>query len=266
MLSEKDLQSMTMAGLSYSQARIYLTLAIVGQTSIKTIAKAAKMDPGNTDRVILSLQKLSLVNKTIGKPNLYEAIPVKEGVEILLKRKKEEITEIIRQTDLLLEHFENRTYSIPELHEDQFLIIPPKTSYIHVSVNSYNSARKTIDLVTTYKRSLQSRDIYREPRLKAIQRGVRIRVILDTSPSEISSDEPSLLKTGSPNPERRFVRETPKVVGGIFDGKIATFLVNPAADYLASPCLLTNHAGFISMFQCYFEKLWSSANPKPEQK
>jgi sugar-specific transcriptional regulator TrmB len=259
MLFEKNVQTLERAGLSHSQARVYLTLTIVGRTSIKTIAKVAKTDPANTYRAVLDLQDLFLVNKIISKPNLYEAIPIKDGVELLLKRKKDEFAAITQLTNILIGEFESLNSDKPQMDKDQFLIIPPKTSYIHMSVNNYHNAKQSIDLISTLKRSVQSRDVYADVEKKALERGVKIRTIMEKPVNGTRIRQPQPSKVNDfPNKQRRFIQDVPKVVGGIFDDKIATFLIKPNASYMESPCLVTNHEGFILMFRNYFDKLWES--------
>jgi sugar-specific transcriptional regulator TrmB len=266
MLFEKNVETLERAGLSHSQARVYLTLTIVGRTSIKTIAQVAKTDPANTSRAILGLQKLSLVDKTISKPNLYEAIPIKEGIELLLKRKKDEFTEVDRLSKLIIEQFDNVLPDQPQMDKDQFLIVPPKTSYVHSSLNNFQNAKDSIDLISTQKRSAQSKEVYSDAERKALNRGVKIRTIMEKPTEKINIIQQQTSKVlngvGVANIKRRFIQEVPKVVGGIFDNKIATFLINPNADYMNSPCLLTNHEGFILMFRNYFDALWESGTPE----
>jgi sugar-specific transcriptional regulator TrmB len=259
---EKNVQTLERAGLSHSQARVYLTLMIVGRSSTKTIAQVAKTDPANTYRAIIGLQSLSLVNKIIAKPNLYEAIPIKEGIELLLKRKNDELAEVVKLSKLVVEQFENVVSDIPQMERDQFLIVPPKTSYVHMSVNYFLNAQESIDLISTQKRSAQSRAVYADAQIKVLNRGVKIRTIIEKPKYKTAIQQPpsKILKgINLPNMEqRRFVQDIPKVVGGIFDNKVATFLIKPNADYMESPCLLTNHEGFILMFRKYFDLLWES--------
>src|SRR5512136_1265100 len=121
---EKNVRTLERAGLSHSQARIYLTLAMVGRNSIKAIAQVAKTDPANTYRAVLGLQNLSLVNKIIAKPNLYEAIPIKEGIELLLKRKKDEFTEVARLSKMIIDQLDSLTIDQPQMDKNQFLVVP----------------------------------------------------------------------------------------------------------------------------------------------
>jgi sugar-specific transcriptional regulator TrmB len=257
-LSEEDVQSMVRAGLTYSQARIYLTLVIIGRTSTKTISQTARVDPANTQRVLLSLQKLCLVNRIIGNPNLYEAIPIKDGVRLLLERKAGDYAEVVRATNFLAEHFEGLSQQPPEVENNIFVIVPPKTAYVNMSISNFNKAKETIDLISTQKRSAQSKDYYRQAQTKALERGVRIRQIKE-KPSDLKETNQSSNRREFPNLHKKVVQELPKVVGGIFDDKIATFLIYPNANYMESPCLLTNHPGFILMYRNYFDKLWEKA-------
>ncbi|XES76604.1 MAG: TrmB family transcriptional regulator [Candidatus Bathyarchaeia archaeon] len=260
-LSERDIQTLVRAGLSYAQARTYLVLVIIGRTSTKVIAQLARTDAANTYRAVVGLQNLSLVNKIIAKPNLYEAIPIKEGIALLNERRKDEFVEVTQLTTLLGEKFETPICDQPQMSKDQFLIVSPRTSYINASIKNYQNAKHSIDIISTQKRSAQSADIYADAEKKALERGVKLRSIIENPTNKIVQNRPEPEGKRLSNKQRRYITEVPKVVGAIFDNEVATFLIKPDASYMESPCLLTNHAGFILMFRNYFDKLWESAIP-----
>lgn len=147
------------------------------------------------------------------------------------------------------------------MSKDQFLIVSPKTSYINASLKNYQNAKHSIDLISTQKRSAQSAEIYSNAEKKALERGVQLRLIIDKPINRICQNRSKPEGKHFPNKQRRYITEAPQVVGGIFDNEVATFLIKPDASYMESPCLVTNHAGFILMFRNYFNKLWESAIP-----
>ncbi len=265
-LCEEDIHSLRIAGLSLSQARVYLALTIVGKSSVNTVAKAAEIDPANTHRTMESLEKLALVKKTLSVPNLFEAVPIKDAIEILLKTKAEEYSEIVHSTKTLSDKYDHGSRDNRLLQEKQFLMIPQKNVYMKMSLDHWKNARKTVDVITTVKRAIQSRDLSYATERDCLCRGVAIRTLLilnaDEEKNQLSS-EPLRSKSTKPyvKPlwQTRFVVGSPEVIGAIFDNETATFIVDPSADYMASPSLLTNHRGFIAMFKSYFDKLWDSS-------
>ena len=75
LIQDEDISTLTHAGLTLLQAKIYLTLALYDKQTIKLIAKAAKVDRANVYREILNLQNW-VSKKIISSPNIF-GIPVK---------------------------------------------------------------------------------------------------------------------------------------------------------------------------------------------
>ncbi len=84
------LENLQKLGLTMLQAKIYTVVLDAGKEKIQTISKIANVDRSNTYRTILHLQNIGLVEETLGSPNIYQAIPVKDAVSILIDLKQNE--------------------------------------------------------------------------------------------------------------------------------------------------------------------------------
>ena len=85
-LSEQVL-TLTELGLSTTQAKIYLALVKTENQTAQTISKLSTVSRPDVYRVLNQLQDLGLVEKIIAKPEEFRAIPIEEGVSILLQRR-----------------------------------------------------------------------------------------------------------------------------------------------------------------------------------
>jgi sugar-specific transcriptional regulator TrmB len=272
MLCESDIQSLRLAGLSLSQARVFLTLTIIGKSSINNVAKETKIDAANTYRAVGSLQKLGLIKKTIAVPNIYEAIPLQDAINILLEQKAAEYTSLEDATKKLLSKYNEGKTEKDFTEKNQFLMIPQKKIYANLSLSYWKNAKTSIDVISTVKRAMESWDFYFQAEKEALERGVKIRVLIETNKSQSLKEFSTeyLIKKcrklyRKPNWENRLTSNSLDVIGTIFDKEVATFIVNPKANYTESPSLVTNHHGFLVMFQNYFDTVWNSTADIPIQ-
>jgi sugar-specific transcriptional regulator TrmB len=85
-----DISLLVNAGLTISQAKIYLTLVLNGKQTIKFIAKLSGVDRSNTYREIMKLEELALVKKIIGIPNMFQAISLAGAISLLLAERQKQ--------------------------------------------------------------------------------------------------------------------------------------------------------------------------------
>jgi sugar-specific transcriptional regulator TrmB len=262
-LNEDDVKTLELAGLGLNQSKVYLALLTIGQSSISNVAKATGIGSANTCRIMLTLEKLALIKKRISVPKLYEAVPLCDAIEMLLKKKMDEIKQIEYATKKLFDKFK---YNEPKKlisNDNDFFMIPEKKAYVKLSLGCWQNAEHTVEIVCSMKRAMQAASCYDPEIKKALKRGVTIRTILNTNGKSEKNNSSHIAKKkewGSlfvnPNWKERIVMNA-SVMGAIFDQKVATFIIDPESNFPESSCLVTNHKGFISMFHNYCETLWN---------
>jgi len=245
------------AGLTILQAKIYLTLVMSGNQTIKMVAKAANIDRANVYREIQILEKMALVKKIIGNPNIYDAIQFQDGISILLKQKADEYEKLSTATKKLAKHFSARKTNIIQ-DEHKFTIIPKKTMFIKYALTAIQESQKSNDMITNLRRFSQAMPYFFKAQQSALIRGVRLRVIIEKPEVSILSKNIQNLMSYQ-NFQLRYTTQPPKALGACFDEKTASFIIDGIADITDSACLVTNHSSFITLFQNYFDTLWDSA-------
>lgn len=258
---EQQILTLTRAGLTVLQAKVYLTLVRHGRQTVKTLAGIARIDRSNTYREVLKLQSIGLVVKKIDTPNLYEALPLEHAISHLLACKKEEYEETKKEAEDLLKKVEILSDNLNEGTDENFFIIPKRCGFRKTSIASIQKAQVSNDTISCLKRLSQALPESSESQKIALQNGVRTRMIIDKPPSmkSISTLIWDLLEY--PNFELRYTLEPPKVLGVCFDDKTASMLINPSADIWDSSVLVSGHQSFVTLFQTYFNNLWNSAVP-----
>lgn len=257
-LDQETIKILQKLGLTFTQARIYLVLSELGTSSVKIISKTSGIDRAEIYRKIPSLIKLGLIQKILGIPVKFKAIPLKDGLNILLKQESFEHLELQKRTKKLTKKIKEKSKETKQQIENQFNIIPGKKAHINWMKNKFENVQKNVDGILTLndEKILQ---IYCEKELqKADHRSVKSRVIIYIPENQRNSQENlETLVDDRPNTEKRIILKCPLVFGGVFDNTdvvIATTLSNPIEN--AETVFWSNNSSIVALFKNYFEELW----------
>lgn len=252
-------------GLSFSQARVYVALGEAEQLSAEAISRATNIHRGNVYRVIDSLSSLGLVERRLTtKKNLFAAMPLKEGIELLLSRKDREYFETQVGAKKVINHLKVQRKVARAENDEYFDLLPKGEANLKAFKNNMDQASSSIDDVIAWKgfeNCLTSRgtpngmDNY----VNALKRGVRIRYLTNfpkksKSKSDVFKSIEKLQKVGSF--EVRSIDNPPSCVFAIFDKKVAFICTFPISNPLETPVLLSNNPTLIGLAQSYFDFLW----------
>ena len=97
-------QVLTQLGLTLSQARVYLALALSGTSTAKTISRVSGVAREHVYETMPQLQDLGLVAKVISVPSKFRPISMQEGFSILLERRTGEASELWAKTRELIKN------------------------------------------------------------------------------------------------------------------------------------------------------------------
>jgi len=254
---QQDAQILIGLGLTLVQAEVYLTLARMGKTTIRSLSLSTKMDRANIYRVISKLQELNLVEKIISAPSMYQSVPLHEGIPMLLKQKEQEYLALELKTKELLERRKN-TKELPSEIESQFLLIP-SGSPIHRKINDMIAHVENTHYLSFYWSDFKNivNDILERWEL-IINKGVAIKALVYREEGEpIPKDIVNLKK--NPLFQMRFVSSPPKCTISICDDKEALLSVTPELSKgLAS--LWSSNPNLVAILKEHFESIWNKSN------
>lgn len=255
----EHIQTLTHLGLSHRQAKVYLTLLISGMPTAKTISQVSKVPRQDVYTVVAILEKMGLCEKTITKPALFRATPVKKSLDILMQRKTTEYDELQIRTKDLLQDLNNCCSEI-ESNEDtaQFLLLPERKARILRIEDAINKAAKVVDSFITpeiFKQVIVSSE---EVLTKALRRGVKLRYIMETpKDKEFQLEIPAVLLK---NQGFKIRYATPSIPAAavLIDQKEIFF--GTTIDFQRAVYLWTDNAYFVGIIQSHFELIWNSAS------
>jgi sugar-specific transcriptional regulator TrmB len=264
-LQEEEVRTLTQIGFTRNQAKLYITLLNIGKSNGRTISEQSKVPRQEVYRVLDELQEMGLVEKVIALPCEFKAVSMREGLSILLKQKAKVYKEAEEKTEILLRKFEPNEENRHEEKECLFIVVPRKGVLINRIRNEHDNSQRSVDLVTTVRRLLQAIPHCFENYEKALERGVKYRVV-----TEKPKDEEAFLKNievllAKPNFRLRNIRNHPGANVAIFDKKRALVAVFSEANLEESPVIWTNYASFLAIYQAYFENIWVAAQEKTQR-
>ena len=248
-------------GLTLNQARAYFALIQLGPSTAKELAKKSQITRQDIYRVAPILQEAGLIEKQIDSTKCYKAIPLEQGINILLKIKAEEQQKLSKKTQDLIKDARNihleKTSSDPE---SEFTIFSGKgritqkvsktLKNTHSSVDSIISQKKfsplIFDLVEDYK--------------KALEAGIRMRIITENPTGKVIQEILTNLQKNS-SLQIAYLEVLPHTITIIFDNTEA--IITTTCTATSTSALWSNNQCFISMAQTYFNTRWTSTKKIP---
>lgn len=245
---------LTDLGLCFLQAKIYLSLVTLGKSEIKAVSKASNVARTDVYRLMPSLEKLGLAEKVISKPTTYKATGLRDGISILLQRKRNDYSELESKTGLLLNSLNDEVLQAPKDQSSQFIITSEKTLFQKRFEKSFSRAQ-TVDIVFPTEGFKLSPLPMFEYLSAACKRGAKIRIITSREDRFMAKRKGRLRK--NPFVAVKYASLPIKFASVIFDKK--EFNACVSSDGSDVPSLYTDNTEIVEMANTLFEFLWSNA-------
>ena len=262
LVEEEGAQTLTKLGLTGSQARVYLVLAKLGKANARTLWKASKVSRQDIYRILTELREIGLIEKTIGVPIAFNAVPLEDGVSILILRKTKEVLNLQKSANKLIQKFkENNIKTTLDEEVSQYLLIPEREALVLRLKKAIGTTQNSVDVISSQKAFVKVLFALAEEFREALRRGVKIRWIINKPKDTDSWGNFSLLQVLMKNPsfKLRTIPKRPQVRLGIYDQK-EVFMANfPNRGGLESPALRATNTSFSEIVESFFETMWNTA-------
>ena len=265
-LREDDVNVLIDLGLSPIQARVFLVLSTLKSSNARTIAAPSKQARQDVYKVLDDLLQLGLIEKELSTPTKFTAIPIHDACSLLLRRKVKNATYLRRKAKVLERNLQG--VNAESLHDgDRNTLLVSEGETIVLRINkSVETARKSIDALATEKFLGQGFFFLTESLEKALQRGVKVRLIthmLDEVGSQLTVP-PALAK--SPFFNIRMTLNHARSRFCVYDNKEVTVMLSSDVDFTKSSLLWSNCASLVEGYQDYYETLWNDSIDFPRMK
>jgi len=263
MLQGEDVQTLKQFGLTFLQAKVYLTLVRTGKSTVRNIAENANVARQEAQRVTTELQKIGLVEEILANPTEFDPIPLNEAVKFLLELREKASLDLEEKANLLLENFvSNRMKKFEEQKTAKFVIASGKEAIIRKSRMVVDRTKESCFIINgLWKNIGYASSLFKEQTIKALKRQVKFRVLTEKLPEEQSIHRIYKDCLENPNFEIRFLSAGLPAMLGIYDKKELLVSTCPEKLIADSPMLWTNDQALICAAQTYFDDLWRQASP-----
>lgn len=252
-----EVQTLVNLGLTSIQARIYLTLARFGPSSVAAIAKQSKVNRPDVYRTVVKLYDLGLVEKIVKAPVLFKAISADQTLKFLLQRKTEQYAKLKVDTESLMCNLKEEKKQ--KIADSKFVLIPQNNAIVKKVIQSINQAQFSMDFIISWKRfSARTNGAYP---ILPLNSKVQCRCIIE-QPTKQKDIE--MIRNMKPKSCKfKFIPNTPSAVLGIYDKKEIMIVEDPNSNLKDSPALWTNNENMVVIAQNYFDHLWLKATDEP---
>jgi len=256
---EDDVQVLQELGLTLSQVKVYITLIATGSSTARDISRFAKVARQDIYRVLSELQQLGLVEKIITAPTKFTAIPIQEGVSILLERRIKKTSELQARTRGLVHRVTMKVKTATPQENQHFVLIPEREALIRRTKKAIRNTQESIDLITSGTVLPQFLFILAEELNGAMRRGVKIRYLTNNPEDANSWTEIVSAFTKNPSFNLRILSSPPETRCGIHDKKEVFIATVPSSNAFQSTVLWSNNPSLIVVAQDHFDKKWITA-------
>jgi len=256
LITNEEINIFNSLGLSYCQAKIYLTLANSEGLTVKAIANATKMAREQTYNIMPKLVQQGLVEKIIENPIKYKAIPINECVSKLMDDRKRKTLELETKTKELLKNFSKR--KMDQISDvPQFVLLGSKERVLQKIKNLIKTSQNEMSVITSWQRALWTFFSFHDLYKKSLERGTVFRIIIGDPPisSENNMGNVEELKK-NPNFKIRFLRVPFKSILAIKDDCDAILITSASSSIDDTPGLCSVNSAFIEIARIYFENMW----------
>lgn len=257
-LNNEDISIFTQLGLTTRQAEVYLTISKLKQAKVKTIAETMQIARAEIYRAMPPLERIGLIERVITTPIKFRAVPIDEGLAILLKQDAEKHKEVQTEANKLIKKIKERKMKEPIREEPQYVLIHESTYDSHEFIKKMNNLKISLDGITDW--TLFKHHILNHTALykKALERGVKIRDLTCIPEGErIPKVVQTLKKSGLY--EVKCTPTFPPASLGILDKK-ETIIITPQTGHVHERTILwSNDIRLAATYQDYFELKWDTA-------
>jgi len=252
-------------GLTDLEAKVYLALIQLGESKAAEICKLSKVTRTDIYRVLSELAERGLVEKTITKPLIFIATPLRTGIRLLLERRDKKTADLKVKVEKIINLAEKQRTTPNLLKNFKIIEIPNRGSIIKENIELNKVNWQMMDTVTLRSQFVRWIHLNRKSIEEILSKGVRIRVIVSCVKTPQSLIKQCLDYSNDlckkPIFQVRYVFTQAPALISLYDDKSVRMALKPSPFNVGGEGsdLYSDHPSLIGMARTYFECLWSSA-------
>ncbi|MCW4002703.1 MAG: hypothetical protein NWE95_02175 [Candidatus Bathyarchaeota archaeon] len=249
---EEVSETLVELGLTKAQATLLVALFKLKKATVKELEKATGVYRQQIYPSIVELHESGLIEKNLGTPAYYRALPPSHILEVLIKRNRKRLLELEKEKEKLRKIEQEEKTLQEKTEEYEFTLITGMKRFGN-ALAKWNKDAKTMDVVVKIERFNEEYTRELEISKTRLRKDLKIRIVVD-SMNHFKSLNPAIVRV-SP-------MQIP-VSAAIYNGNRAHLVLYSASEYPKKDnvvVLTSNHPYFVKMVQSYFDIFWDSAN------
>jgi sugar-specific transcriptional regulator TrmB/transcriptional regulator of met regulon len=257
-VKEDSVKLLSEFGLTYYEAKVYISAVKLGIATASKIAKMAGIRREEVYRAVPKLEKIGLLERIMGRPVRVKALPLDEGLNTLFEIKEEEssteLRDLLSKKEEFLEQFDHDVRDDrSEEEQPHFVLFSEKDALSRKVASSITNAHKSIDFADSFENTFRFILSYGDALKAAKKKDVDVRIL--TEYPEDSGLIPEYLKKYVPK-NSFVIRYSERLPSRymLFDQKQAMITTSPGQTFSDGNCLWTNDPNLVGIIHRDFEE------------
>lgn len=249
-------------GFTVNQAKVYLSIVQSGPTIVNVISGSTQIHRQDVYKILPKLEEMGLIMKTLDKPIIIEAIPVKIALSRLVSIEREKANERISRLEANLKKLQNAIREQQErretLEKELFVLLKTDDQIENVADLTFENTKKECDLVTNLELMTRRLHHFREHFQKLSRRGAIIRVIVENiNDEDLVKRIIEKIRPDKGDFAAKLIHKKTSLPYRIIDNK-ELFIRRKNATETSLPCVLwTNGWSIVQFYKENFEEAWN---------
>ncbi len=259
---EKTLSKLGMFGMTEYEAKVYLTLLLKGAQEASKVSKYSGLPRPHTYSVLKALQMRGLVTVIPESVNRYRAVPLDEGLDVLIEEKEKQFLTLRNAKDLLLSEIKPKEAIPSENHAPVMLYYGRQNIYKLID-EMFLRCEHEVEIMTTSHGIVRFYKYFSDVASQFRSKNIAVRFIAPVTP-----EVDNIARKLSQLVEIRRIDILPPIRFVLVDGKEILFAEYPEDDFKSTgkeTGIWINQEELGRMMKTMFDNTWKNTPAYPEQ-
>ncbi len=259
---EKTLARMGMFGLTEYEAKVYLTLIVRGAQEASRVSKVSGLPRPHTYSVLKSLQMRGLVTVIPESVNRYRAVPLDEGLDVLVEEKEKQFDSLRHAKDQLLSEIKPKE-SIPSENHAIVQMYNGRQNVYKLIDEMFHRCESRADIMTTSHGIVRFYKYFSDMASEFRSKNIQVRFV-----APVTQETAEYAKKLSVLVDLRRIDNLPPIRFVLIDNKEVLFAEYPEDDFKSTgkeTGIWINQEDLARMMQTMFDNTWKNTVPYPQE-
>ncbi|MCD1294217.1 TrmB family transcriptional regulator [Methanocella sp. CWC-04] len=259
---EKTISTLTMFGLTEYEAKVFLTLVTRGAMEASKVSNISGLPRPHTYSVLKGLQNRGLVTIIPEAINRYRAVPLDEGLDILIEEREKEMSNLHMARERLLSDIRPKE-AIPSNDQASVLLYYGRQNIYKLVDEMFSRCDNGCDIMTTANGIVRFYKYFSDKASEFRNRDVKVRFIAPVTP-EVNDIALKLSRLV----DLRCIDTLPYIRFVLVDDIEVLFAEYPEDDFKSTGKemgIWINQEDLARMMKTMFDNTWKNTVPYPEK-